>query len=238
MGHRTLSVSLVLRALFLDPNAYNSLRDDDNPFVEGVFLIVLLGVVTALLSLIGEIVAWASTPSINAIKDVVLQAYQRTSWWSQIAANPSAVDAFNQSWNLGWRIFPPLFGAPSPVGAAFNILAWPLLGLLSWLLYGALAFVFARLFHGTGTLNQTLGTTALAATPLLLRGLHFIPFLVIGGVISTWQLICRYRAIRSVHGLPWQWAFWATVLPFAVYLLFWLVVALGVVAVGAVLGGR
>ncbi len=239
MGHRTLSLNLVLRALFLDSNAYAELRDDDNPFVEGLFLIVLIGVITAMLALIGQLLAWASTPNLNAIKEIVLQNMQRMSWWSFMAGNPAALAQFQQWYDLGWQIFPALFGAPSPASAAFNIIAWPVGMLLSWLLYGVLAYGFARLLRGTGSLNQTLGVTALAWTPFLLRGLTLIPFLVIGGVLNTWQLICRYKAIRTAHQLTWGRAFWATLLPFLVYLLLWVV--LGVVAsaiIGAMTAGR
>ena len=42
MGVRTLSLALALRALFLHDDAYDRLRDDDNPFIEGLFLVVLL----------------------------------------------------------------------------------------------------------------------------------------------------------------------------------------------------
>jgi len=88
--------------------------------------------------------------------------------------------------------------------------------------------------RGTGSLNQTLGTTALAFSPLLLRGLGFIPFFAIGGAINTWQLICRYKALRSVHGLSWGRTFWATVLPFVVYLLLWLLLGgLGAAVIAA-----
>ncbi|PKO21468.1 MAG: hypothetical protein CVU38_14540, partial [Chloroflexi bacterium HGW-Chloroflexi-1] len=70
-----------------------------------------------------------------------------------------------------------------------------------------------------------------------LRGLGFIPFLTIGGVLSTWQLICRYKALRSAHGLSWGRTFWATILPFAVYLLCWLLVAgLGGAVIAAIVG--
>ena len=86
MGHRTLSLGLVFRALFLDSDAYDQLRDDDNPFVEGLFLVVIIGVVTALLNFIGQLLAWAGTPSMNAIKDVVWQAFPQMTWWSQMAA--------------------------------------------------------------------------------------------------------------------------------------------------------
>jgi hypothetical protein len=222
MGHRTLSLNLVLRALFLDGDAYAELRDDDNPFIEGLFLLVIIGVVTAVLGLLGQLLAWASTPDLNAIKEIVLQNLQRMSWWPLMAASPGGLEQFQRWYDLGWQIFPALFGAPSPARAAFNIVAWPAGMLLSWLFYGILAHLFARLFRGTGTLGQTFGTTALAWTPLLLRGLEIVPFLVIGGVLSTWQLICRYKAIRMAHKLSWGAAFWATLLPFLVYLLLWI----------------
>jgi hypothetical protein len=225
MGHRTLSLELIWRALFLDTAAYDALRDDDNPFIEGAFLIALIGVVTATLSLVGEIVAWAASPSMDAISQVVLRAIQQMPWWQQLMApNPGAVATFMQWWDAAWRIAATFFAPPSPAAAALNIVIWPLAGLLSWLIYGVLAFAFARLLGGLGTLNQTLGTTALAATPLLLHGLGVIPFLTVGSVVTTWQLICRYRALRSAQRLPVDRAIWATVLPFLVYLAFWIVV--------------
>jgi hypothetical protein len=238
MGYRTLTWGLVWRALFLDDAAYEAMRDDDNPYIEGLLLVVLIGAGTALLNLIGQLIHWASVPSVAGIQAAVLQTLKTMDWWSSIANNPQAIAQFNYYWDLGWRFLPALFGAPSPARAAFDILLWPILAVLSWLIYGLLAFGFARLLHGAGTLNQTLGTTALAAAPLMLRGLGFIPFLTIGGVLSTWQLICRYKAIQRAHRLSWQRAMWATVLPFAVYLVFWLVVGGIGVAVSAAFTGR
>jgi len=234
MGHRTLSLSLVFRALFLDGDAYDALRDDDNPFVEGLFLIVIIGAGAALLNLVGQLLAWASSPSMDAIKEIVLRAYQQMPWWAYISGNPQAMSQFQQAWEWSWRILPTLFGAPNPAGAALNILLWPLVALLSWLIYGVLAHLFAKLLRGTGSFNQTLGTTALAFSPLLLRGLGFIPFFAIGGAINTWPLICRYKALRRVHGLSWGRTFWATVLPFVVYLLLWLLLGgLGAAVIAA-----
>ena len=74
MGHRTLSLGLIFRALFLDSEAFDELRDDDNPFVEGLFLIVLIGLTTALLSLMGQFLAWASVPRVEMVRDIVLAA--------------------------------------------------------------------------------------------------------------------------------------------------------------------
>ena len=221
MGHRTLSLGLVFRALFLDSDAYDQLRDDDNPFVEGLFLVVIIGVVTALLNFIGQSLAWAGTPSMNAIKDVVWQAFPQMSWWSQMAGNATAMANFEEYYALGWQIFPRLFGAPDPASAALNIITWPLLAVLSWLVYGILAHLFSRMLGGTGRLSQTLGTVSLSFTPLLLRGLGFLPYFTVGAVMNTWQLICRYKAVRSAGQMSWGRAFWATLLPFAVYLVFW-----------------
>lgn len=239
MGHRTLSLALVFRALFLDSEAFEELRDDDNPFVEGLFLVTLIGVIAALLSLVGQALAWAVTPNADAIKQVALAALQQQSWWAGWAANSGGMATFQQGWDAAWQVLPGLFGAPALDVAALNLLAWPLAAVLGWLTYGVLAHLFARLLGGQGVLNQTLGATALASTPLLLLGLGFIPFLVIGGVLQTWQLILRYKALRAAHELPWPQAMGATLLPFVVYLMFWLLVG-GVVsaAIAVLAAGR
>lgn len=236
MGHRTLSLGMVFRALFLDDEPFEELREDDNPFVEGLFLVVLLGVVTALLSLIGQTLVWASMPRLDAIKDLVLPALQGQSWWPELSADPQALAAFQRVYDAAWQVFPWLAGVPDPAGAAWNILAWPIGSLLSWLLYGVLAHLFAGMLGGRGTLGQTLGLTALAYMPWVFRGLGFIPFLAFGGVIGTWQLLLRYKAIRTAHRLSWSRALWATLLPLAVYLLFWLLLSGAVALLVAALG--
>lgn len=242
MGNRTLSLGLVFRALFLDSDAYDRLREDDNPFIEGLFLVVIIGVVTALLHFIGQAAAWAGSPPLSAIKAAVWQAFPTMQWWSEVAGNPEFIQQFKMYYDLGWQIFPALFGAPDPGSAAANIVIWPLTAVLSWLIYGTLAHWFARLLGGESRYGQTLGVLALAFTPLLLRGLGFLPYFTVGAVMNTWQLICRYKAVRSASQLSWQRAFWATVLPFFVYLVFWVVVgvigSLGLAAVISTLQGR
>jgi hypothetical protein len=87
------------------------------------------------------------------------------------------------------------------------------LGLIvNWLIFGLLAHALARLLGGKGTLNQTLGTTALAAAPQLLNVFGVLPFVVVAG-IGTWTMLCRYMAIRTTHDLSWSRAVWATILP-------------------------
>jgi hypothetical protein len=160
-------------------------------------------------------------------------------WWQGMAANPEALQGFQQAWDGAWRILPSLFGAPDPRGAVANILVWPIVGIVSWLVYGLLSHFFARLFHGVGTLSQTLGTTALAFSPWMFQGLQVIPFVVLAGFIGTWQLILRYKAIRSTHRLSWAQAMWATVLPLLVLLVLALLVGGAVAAlVAMIIGAR
>lgn len=225
MGHRTLSLALVFRALFLDNEAFEELREDDNPFVEGLFLVALIGLLVAVLSLIGQVLAWSVTPDLQAVENTVLAALQRQPWWSALSASPADLAVFQRWWDIAWQVLPGLLGAPALDTAVINLLWLPLAAVMGWLLYGLLAHLFARMLGGAGTLNQTLGVTALAYMPVLFYGLGFIPFLVIGGALRTWQLLLRYKALRAVHGLPWNRALWATVLPFGVYALFWLLLA-------------
>lgn len=238
MGHRTLSLALVFRALFLDPAAYDELREDDNPFVEGLFLVVLIAVLTAALQFVGQLLELASLPRIADVRDLLLNALQQQSWWQELAADGQAARLFQGAWDTIWQVLPSAFGAPDLAGGAMNLLIWPVWAVASWLLYGVLAHGFARMLSGRGTLSQTLGVTALAFTPWLLRGLEIIPFLVIGSVVNTWQLLLRYRALRTVHRLSWSGAFWATLLPFAIYLLFWLILVAIVSVIVALAAGR
>jgi hypothetical protein len=143
-----------------------------------------------------------------------------------------------QIWDAGWQVFPPLFGAPDPARFALNLVVWPIWLVLSWLVYGFLAHGFARWLGGRGRLTGTLGTLALSFTPFLLHGLSLAPFVVFGGVLNTWQLILRYKAVRSAHQLPWGRALAATLLPYLVYLILWLLAGLVLAVVVTAVVGR
>jgi hypothetical protein len=100
------------------------------------------------------------------------------------------------------------------------------------------AYLFARLLGGQGGLGQTLGCTALAVAPQVLNLATFFPYLVVGGVVGTWTLLCRYVALKTCHRLTWNRALGATLLP---YVALAVVVAsfacLGGVVFGLISGG-
>ena len=203
------------RALFFEQDVYEDMRDDDNPFVEGLFIVVIISVAVALVGLVGTALARTATPDLQAMKQTVLDGLRNMPWFGQMlqAGGQQALDIFNQFYDLGWQIFPRLAGYPDVGNAALNIVLFPVEMILLWLIWGVVAHFAARLLGGKGTLTQTLGATALAEAPQLLSLVTVIPFVVVGGVIGTWQMLCRYTALKTVHGLSWQRAVVATLLP-------------------------
>jgi hypothetical protein len=104
------------------------------------------------------------------------------------------------------------FLIPSPASSLWGIVLAPLSLILSWLIFGLFAHLFARLLRGSANLGQTLGATSLAAAPQLLALLTALPFVVVAG-IATWTFLCRYMAIRVTHELSWARAVWSVTLP-------------------------
>lgn len=206
----TRSFGLLWDALFLQRDAYAHMRDDDNPFVEGLFILVLLGVLLAVAGIIGTTLEWASSPNLNAVREVVLKNLQTMEWYRFLQQSPGGESSFLQIWNGIWNAFAS--AAPSPLRALTGIITKPLALIVWWLVFGLLSYVLARVFGGKGTLNQTLGATALAASPQLVTLLTVLPFVAIAG-LGTWTLLCSYMALRTVHDLSWPRAVLAALLP-------------------------
>ncbi len=220
-------------ALFLHDEAYAAMRDTPRPFLKGLILLLAVGLAVSLVAVVGETLEWATTPDLGAIKDVVLQRLQQMDWYREASEKiPNFESTFRQQYDLGWRVFPYLFGAPNPFKAAVGVIVTPLWLGVSWLVFGLLGYAFARLLGGQASLAQTLGCTALAVTPQMLRLIRILPYVEIGGVIATWTLICNYLAIRNAHRLTSRRAFWATLLPLIILAL----LALALAGLGVVLG--
>ncbi len=206
----TKPLGLLWNALFLQRSAYVRMRDDNNPFVEGLYVLAMLGVVLGIAGLIGGTLQWASSPNMAAIRDIVLNSLKQMSWWPMMEQDPQAMAGFNSAWNSIWQVVSSL--APTPANSLLGILTHPLGLIIGWLVYGVLAMLFARLLGGKGTLNQTLGATALGAAPQLLNLVTVLPFVSVAG-LGAWSLLCNYTALRTVHGLSWGRGVAAAVLP-------------------------
>ncbi|MBN1955918.1 MAG: YIP1 family protein [Anaerolineae bacterium] len=230
-------VKRVWNALFLREEPYVEMRDVSRPAIKGIGIIALVAVVVALLGLVGTTLEWATSPSLADVQRVVLDGLQRMDWYHQMGSE--AEEMFAQNWEMAWQYLPILFGAPNVGTAAARVLLLPLGLILMWLLYGILAHLSARILGGEGSLGQTLGCTALAVAPQLFNLVAFIPHVAIGGIVSTWVLLCRYVAVKSGHRLTTGRALVATLLPYVVLGL--LSVGFGIIAsvvVGSVMAGR
>lgn len=206
------SLRLGWRALLLKEEAYQEMKTSSNPVVKGLWLIIAVGVVIALVGLVGTVLEWASTPDLQEIKDTVHAYLLDMPWWDEMP--PQALEQFEQWYELGWRVFPSLFGAPNIGGAALGIITTPVGLVIRWLIYGLLAYLFARWLGGTANLSETLGVLALAVAPQAVNLLRLFPFVQAGNLVAVWGILCAYVGLKTAHRLSWERAVWATILPF------------------------
>lgn len=231
---------LLVRALFLRDEAYEEMSEDPNPFVKGLTLIVVVAVLFSLVGIVGDTLEWATTPNLDRIQETVWREMQEGPWFKEIppAERAKALAMMEQSYNIGWRIAKAF--TPGPLSATIGVITNPVALVIGWLIYGFLAHIFAKLLGGTGNLGQTYGTTALAVSPRILNLVNLLPYAAVGGVATTWALICNYLALKNAHRLTPARAFWATILPFITLLvLVFLLSILGVTIVSNLIqGGR
>ncbi len=225
-------------ALFLSETPYEDMRDHPSPIKRGLFTVLLIAVLAALVGLVGTTLEWATTPAMDDIQATVLEGIQNMPWYRQLEGEPEFRQQFSQWYETSWRIFPQLFGAPDIATAGLSILLLPLGITLTWALYGVLAYIPARWLGGEGSLGQTLGCTALAVAPQLFNLATLFPYVAVGGLIGTWTLLCRYTALKTCHRLPWNRALIATLVPYVIFSLFVaLFSCLGGVVAGALFAG-
>ncbi|MBU0492178.1 MAG: YIP1 family protein [Chloroflexi bacterium] len=205
-------LTMCVNALFLRPDAYARMRETKKALLTGLILIIVLALLISVLALVGDVVEVATGPDLGAIKDVVWRGMVTSSWWRQIP--PEGRQQAQQMYDLGWQLFPQMFGAPQPVNKAVDLIARPLIWLADWLIYGLIAFALAKfVFKGEGKLPIFLGVLALAAMPQVFELLQILPAVEIDGLLITlWSLCCAYLAIKVSFDLPVTKAFWTTLL--------------------------
>lgn len=205
----TQSFSLLWDALFLERGAYTTMSTSKSPVTKGLVILLILGLALGVAGFISATLEWASSPSLYAIQETVLELNQQAPWWRFIERDPQSMQMFEQIWDQVWQFVG--FMVPTPASSLSGLILQPLGLILNWLIFGLVLHLFARLLGGTAALGQTLGATALAAAPQLLGLLTALPFVVVAG-IGTWTLLCRYMAVRVTHDLSWGRALWSVLL--------------------------
>jgi hypothetical protein len=238
MDNIVSSLQLGWRALLFKEDAYEEMRASASPVLRGLVLIVVVGLVVALLAFVGDVLEWAGMPDLGAIQETVFGYMTQMPFMQEnLQANPEFAKMFKQQYDMSWAIVQAFM--PSPVGAAMGIVLTPLGLVVRWLIYGLLAYLFARWLGGTATLSETLGVLALAVAPMVIYVLTLVPYVQVGNLVSVWSLLCAYYGLKTAHKLSWSRAVWATLLPFilgAVLLI--LLGCLGGAFLGLALGGQ
>ena len=200
---------LVGKALFLEGEPFITMVDDDDPWVEGLFLVVVMSALIAIAQFVGGLLLTLSLPPSNALLEAVIQG------WRLIAgelgfSNSGVVDAvIRQQWDL----LAAAVGFGGGMSRLLIILFVPAAMVVQWFLYGLLGHGVARLLGGHATLNQTLGATALLVAPNVLLLLTIVPFVNVSALlILVWSLLIVYRALQIAHDLSWQRAAGAALL--------------------------
>jgi hypothetical protein len=231
------SLRLGWDALLLKKDAYEKMGSGENPVGKGFLLILVVGVAIALLGLVGSVLEWATTPDLNEMQGTIYSYLTQMPWWDLAAeASPEFEQIFDRWYNLSWNIakaFSPTVGS-----AALGILLTPVGLIIRWLIYGLLAYLFARWLGGSADFSQTLGVLALAVAPQALQALTLLPYVEPGNVVSIWGILCAYVGLKTVHNLSWGRALWATILPFILALVvIFFASCLASAAFAAVIGG-
>ncbi|HEY51965.1 MAG TPA: hypothetical protein G4N94_00730 [Caldilineae bacterium] len=220
------TLRLIGRGLFLEPDAYDEAAESDNPFVDGLFLVILIGVVIAIAGVIGQAIGWAMTPDLSEIKQIIYDGLLQSPMFGMLQENADAIAQFKESYEQGWRIAE--FFSPNITNIFIGLFLRPLGLLIAWLWFALIAHGAAKALGGNGSLQETLGATALALSPALLHVFGVLPTITVAAV-GVWILLARYVAVRRVHeNLTWGRSLAAVVSPM---ILSWLLlIVLGVFA--------
>lgn len=213
-------------AILFKSQVYEEFISSQRPFLKGLVFLLILGLLVGILMGIGDVIEYTFMPDLNMVKQTVAENLKTAPWYLGIP--PEGREAMWQQYELGWKIFPAIF-APSPGKALAGVLATPLFWILQWLIYGAVAWVFARLLGGTAGLGVTLGALALGFAPGVFKLLELIPYAQATGILlGVWGFVCCYYAIKISHNFGAGKAFLVTLLPYLLILV--LAVAVSVVA--------
>lgn len=213
---------LLGQALVLEPDPFVEMVDDDNPWLEGLFLTMAVGALVGIAQLIGGYLLTASLPDPTAMLEAVLQSWQRM---APASASPEWEVFLRQWWPLGTSLLHYGGGWARLLILVLTPLSW----IFQWLIYGLVAHAVAVLLGGSGRLNQTLGATALAVAPRLLMLLMVVPFVSVSTVLLlVWGLLITYRGLEVAHELSPTRAALAAILPPLVLALLALVIGAAV----------
>ncbi|MCB0045533.1 MAG: YIP1 family protein [Caldilineaceae bacterium] len=189
---------LLGKALMLDADPHVVLQDDDQPWVEGLVITVLVGALAGLAQLIGGWLLNLTMPPAALTLSALLDSIGATLGPAVQAESEPAV-------RLLWGWVGLITGYGGGWGRLLIVAGMPLLLVVQWAFFGFIGYGVASYLGGKGSLSQTLGAVGLMVAPQVLLFFRIIPFVSVSGLLlAVWSLLIAYRAIEVVHELPWR----------------------------------
>ena len=175
-------------------------------------LIALIGAAGLAIGLALDVVV---TPRLDLVQKAIFEALTETTWYQETSTqSPDFATSFNRSYSVAWQIAYAVGQAPSWLGTLTGFLLTLIVSLLSWFVYGSLAYGIGRWLGGQGNYQQFMGTLALAYAPKLLLVAMVLPGMTfLGGIVALWLLLTKYQAVKHTYNLSWQRNLAAVVIP-------------------------
>ena len=212
----------VAKALVLDDEPFQAMVDDDNPWMEGIVLVTTVSLLAGIALAVGGFLTAATLPDPAIALNALLQGWRQFA--SVTSLPPSQVEAIIADL---WTVAAAFSGYAGSWSHFLPIITLPILTLLWWIFFGIVAFGVARAMGGQGSLNATMGASALIVAPLVFHVAAIVPFAGVSGMmVSIWGMLIGYRAIHISHELTWRSAAWATVIVYLAALVALLLVTL------------
>jgi hypothetical protein len=211
------ALRLAGQALLLDDRAYATVYDAKYPLRRGftILLVILLTVGVALA--IGLALDIVVTPRLDLVETAVFETLTETTWYQETSTqSPDFATSFKQLYTVAWQIAYMVGQAPSWLGTLTGFLVTLIVSLLSWFIYGSLAYGIGRWLGGQGNYQQFMGTLALAYAPKLLLVAMVIPGMTLGGIVAFWLLLTKYQAVKHTYNLSWERNLAVVLLPYLI----------------------
>jgi hypothetical protein len=203
-------VSLALRALLFDGEAYLQMKERPRSGRDGLWLVLALGAALGLAGVVAATLHWAASPDLAQVQRVLARELPGVPLLRRSGLStwlPHVPSGWQGLWLLArWQ-------EPTPPLGLLR-LAWVPLGLLlDWLAFGLATNTLVRINGSRKPLAPALGCLALAEAPCALLLLPLLPPLGFGALgVWAWVLAARYQAIRAAYGLHSWPAFWLALL--------------------------
>lgn len=243
----------VVSALRLEDHVFVELRDAAEGFRRGLTIIVVISLLVGLvLSLVSFVQGLTTSPTeeIIAVQEGMRQTFEQMRQFGAFGGDEEAWRQFIQNFEAGidigrrvGEVVERTTPAPMPVAGFFEALgAWlsyPFGWISTWMLYGVLTLVFAKLLGGTASIQEMLAATSLVAVPHVLNALSFIPFVstLLGLIAFIWGLVIYVKGTAIANRINTERALLAVLAPVLALVALVLLFVLGLILLIVIAGG-